>query len=309
MLPDFKKFVHCKEWQSAPRLSAAGRFYKNRLLKKWKRRMKISVIIPLYHGKKYLPDIMKMLLQNQTEGNDAFAIEVILVNDLPDEKISYEEIEHRNELRVILLTNQENKGIHFARVRGLAHASGEYVHFLDQDDKIAGNFYKSQIKHMRTKDDVIVANGIAEYESYRKLLYRYRFMQWTVKSAWFYTRFDCRIISPGQCLIQKSSIPDIWKKKILKHNGADDYFLWLAMLSQGKKFGINRELLYTHKYTSANASSDRETMRMSVDETLSVIAPMLGTRKVKMIQDRIRENNADKASRTLVSLVESINKT
>ncbi len=271
--------------------------------------MKISVIIPLYHGKKYLPDIMKMLLQNLRAGNGRFEMELILINDLPNEQIRYDDIAHCSELPVTLLTNPENKGIHFSRVRGLAHASGEYVHFFDQDDRIANNFYSSQLNHMRKRDDVLVANGIAEYASYKKLLYRYRFMQWTVKSAWFYTRFDCRIISPGQCLIKKSSIPDIWKENILVHNGADDYFLWLTMLCQGKKFGINRESLYTHQYTSANTSQDKESMHKSVEETLSVIAPLLGKRKVKMVRERIRENNANKVSQTLVSLVEGINKT
>lgn len=271
--------------------------------------MKISVIIPLYRGKKYLPDIMKMLLQNLQEGKGSFEMELILVNDLPNEKIGYDDIGLQKRFPVILLTNQENRGIHYARVRGLSHASGEYVHFLDQDDRIENNFYISQLKRMQKENDVIVANGIAEYASYKKLLYRYRFMQWTVRFVWFYTTFDCRIISPGQCLIKKSSIPDIWKENVLRHNGADDYFLWLVMLCQGKQFGINREVLYTHKYTSANASSDRETMRKSVEETLSVIAPLLGRRKVKRVQERIWRSKAKKVSRTLVTLVESINKT
>lgn len=271
--------------------------------------MKISVVIPLYGGKKYLPKITNMLLQNLKEGNGDFEIELILINDFPEEQISYDDVGHTIGIHVLLLTNQENKGIHYSRIRGLSRASGEYIHFFDQDDKIADDFYKSQIQRIRKKDDVIVANGIAEYESYSKLLYRYRFMQWTVKSVWFYTIFDCRIISPGQCLIKRSSIPNLWMENILKQNGADDYFLWLVMLSQGKKFGINRKLLYTHKYTSANASQDKETMRRSVEETLSLIESTLGNRKVKMIRKRIRENNTKTISRTLVSLVESINRT
>lgn len=271
--------------------------------------MKISVIVPLYGGKKYLPQIMNMLLQNREEGHGGFEIELILVNDLPDETISYDDIGQDHAIRVILLSNRKNRGIHYSRVRGLSHASGEYIHFLDQDDKIAGNFYQSQIQRMKKRDDVVVANGIAEYESYSKLLYRYRFMQWTVKYAWFYIRFDSRIISPGQCLIRKSSIPEIWKTNILRRNGADDYFLWLVMLSLGKHFGLNRKVLYTHKYTSANASADRESMRMSVEEMLSVIEPVLGHNKVQTVLERIRGNNTGKISKTLVTFVESLNRT
>lgn len=279
------------------------------MLREKKTQKKISVIIPLYGGKKYLPDIITMLLQNLEEGNGSFEIELILINDYPAEKISYDDVGHTDALDVILLTNRENKGIHYSRVRGLSHASGEYVHFLDQDDTIAGSFFQSQMQSLRKRDDVVVANGIAEYESYTKLLYRYRFMQWTVKSAWFYIKFDSRIISPGQCLIKKSSIPEIWKNNILKQNGADDYFLWLVMLSQRKKFTINRKVLYTHKYTSANASSDGETMRRSVEEMLSVIGPVLGSRKVQTVLGRTRGSNAKKISKVLVTFVENMNKT
>lgn len=269
---------------------------------------KISVIVPLYKGKKYLSNIMNMLLENQEEENGRFVIELILINDFPEEKISYDDVAHVNKIHVVLLTNQENRGIHYSRVRGLSHASGEYIHFLDQDDSISDHYFRSQIQHLGVRDDVIVANGTAEYESYSKLLYRYRFMQWTVKSAWFYIKFDCRIISPGQCLIRKDSIPNIWKTHILRQNGADDYFLWLVMLSQGKKFGINREALYTHKYTSANASSDTETMRRSVEEMLSAAAPVLGHSKVNAVQKRIQRNHVGKMSEMLVTFVENINR-
>lgn len=274
-----------------------------------KAQKKISVITPLYRGKKYLPDIINMLLQNLEEGHGGFEIELILINDFPDEALSYDDIGQVHEIRVILLSNRENEGIHYSRVRGLSHASGEYIHFLDQDDRITGSFYSSQIQHMRKRDDVIVANGIAEYESYNKLLYRYRFMQWTVKSAWFYIKFDSRIISPGQCLIRKSSIPEIWRKNILKHNGADDYYLWLVMLSLGKKFGINRKVLYTHKYTAANVSSDSESMRMSVVEVLSVIEPVLGHNKVQTVLERMRGDDTKNLSKMLVTFVENINRT
>lgn len=278
------------------------------MLQKKKLPKKISVIIPLYNGKKYLPNIMTMLAQNLEEGDGSFRIELILINDSPNEEINCDDICHSNEIPVTLLTNQENKGIHYSRVRGLSHASGEYIYFFDQDDRITNNFFSSQVQRLRERDDVIVANGIAEYESYSKLLYRYRIMQWTVKSIWFYIKFDCRIISPGQCLIKRNSIPEIWKNNILKQNGADDYFLWLVMLSRGRKFGINRELLYTHRYTAANASSDKDSMRKSVEEMLSVIRPVLGNSRVKTVQQRIQGNNTKKLSQMLVTLVESINR-
>lgn len=42
----------------------------------------------------------------------------------------------------IKLIRQRNKGISFARNRGLFSAKGEYVHFVDSDDYIVDNSYK-----------------------------------------------------------------------------------------------------------------------------------------------------------------------
>lgn len=237
-----------------------------------------------------------------------FDIELIFVNDSPDEVIGADELKSCPAITPLLIINEKNKGIHYSRVEGLKRARGKYILFLDQDDRIADNYFESQLKRIG-RNDVIAANGAAQYSDYEKVLYRYWIMQWTIKHIWFYVKFDNRIISPGQCLVRRSSIPAIWTENILECNGADDYFLWLAMLSQRKKFGINREVVYTHKYTSVNASSDKETMQKSVEETLSIIAPILGNGKVKMVRRRIRGNYVGKISKTLVKIVENMNKT
>jgi glycosyltransferase involved in cell wall biosynthesis len=65
------------------------------------------------------------------------SLEIILVNDGSDdgtEKIAEEYVKRDNR---IVLYNQENKGIPFARNKGLELATGEYFLFIDADDYIA----------------------------------------------------------------------------------------------------------------------------------------------------------------------------
>lgn len=244
-----------------------------------------------------------MLQQNIKESKNDFNIELILINDSPDEVISDEDILHAEDFKIILLLNAKNRGIHYSRVRGLGHATGEYIMFLDQDDKIENTYFSSQLKHLQNAD-VVVANGIAQYPDYEKLLYRYWIMQWTVRHIWFYAKFDCRIISPGQCLIKKESIPSAWKENILENNGADDYFLWLAMLSDKKRFVINRECVYQHVYTSNNASLDCSQMRLSVLEMIKKTDNHIDSSMVSIIKKRIDH----KRKSFLVRVVENINK-
>ena len=79
------------------------------------------------------------------------------------------------------------------------------------------------------------------------------------------------IISPGQVLLRKSAIPSIWSEIILKHNGADDWFLWLCMLSEKCSFSLNPEILYEHVVHGENASDNILSMMQSKQEVVSVI--------------------------------------
>lgn len=233
-------------------------------------------------------------------------VELLLVNDSPEESVSLDDINEIYKYKILILCNKQNRGIHYSRVHGLKEATGEFVTFLDQDDVIADTFLFSQLSHIKKNEDVVVANGLAEYASYNKVLYRYALMQWTVKYIWFYAKFDCRIISPGQCLIRKNSIPEIWTKKIMTKNGADDYFLWLLMLSQGKRFGINRESLYTHVYTSVNASHNKAEMKASVMEVLELSKGQIDDRYYRMIEKRINKSDDEKSY--IVRLIEWMNR-
>lgn len=268
--------------------------------------MTVSVIVPLYHGKKYIEDIIKMMEINISTTQLKYKLELIFVNDLPEEDIDLKDYKFSENLNIVLIYNQHNQGIHYSRVEGLRRASGKYVMFFDQDDRISDHYFESQLKNI-WDHDVIVSNGIAQYADYEKLLYRYWFMQWTVKHIWFYARFDCRIISPGQCLIKKDSIPEIWKEKILVNNGADDYFLWLLMLSQKCKFGINRDKIYTHIYTANNASLDIEKMRMSVEEVLQKGNGYIADKVVRIIDARITNKKSKWYEKLLVKFIEKLN--
>ena len=270
--------------------------------------MKISVIVPLYKGKCYIKDVTAMIGQNLAKLTSEYEVELIFVNDFPEEVISEEDV--ANDLcPTKLIVNEVNRGIHFSRVAGLKEACGEYIMFFDQDDSISENYLASQLETVKKNRgaSVIVANGIAQAPDWDKRLYRYYPMQWTVKHMWFYTRFDCRIISPGQCLIKKEDIPQIWYEEIMTENGADDYFLWLYMLSQGKRFAINRDVLYTHVFTANNTSLDNDKMHASVRQILDIDEKhhFLPEKHRAYIEARIRPYAKKKP---LVTMMERINR-
>ncbi|QFJ53903.1 glycosyltransferase family 2 protein [Pseudobutyrivibrio xylanivorans] len=233
--------------------------------------MKITVITPFFEGDKYMDNLIDCMLENEASlkkvGHD---LELILVNDSPWKTLEAPASED-NFIRVI--TNPENKGIHYSRVAGLAEATGDYVMFLDQDDSIADDALVKLLRLItKSGAEVEVANASLEQADGSKLLwYRNSYHKTLIGDLNTYLRIGIQIISPGQCLIKKDAIPEFWESNIMSKNGADDYFLWLLMLAKGLKFHYHDEVLYTHRYTATNLSADTTVTDESVYDFIDLL--------------------------------------
>lgn len=96
----------------------------------------VSVIVPAYNAEKTIERCLSSLL-NQTLAD----IEIIVVNDGSQDHT--EGIINKLNSDRIRLINQENCGQGIARNTGIKHANGDYIGFVDADDMIDVNMYKS----------------------------------------------------------------------------------------------------------------------------------------------------------------------
>lgn len=219
---------------------------------------KISVIVPYYKGNKYL-DTLKMSLDAACS-NYPDEVEVVLVNDSPNDQVIYKNIKS-DKYDLVLVNHSQNQGIHQARVTGLDKSSGEYILFLDQDDKINEKFF-SEMAPVLDEDYSVAftfANGVFEDENGNSKLILNSFGKvYGVKNYKTLLNVGNLLASPGQCLIRKSCIPVQWTENIMKTNCADDYFLWLLMAKGHNARYVNR-VLYEHITTGENTSGNRIT--------------------------------------------------
>lgn len=101
----------------------------------------ITVIIPIYNVETYIEDCLKSVA-SQTCLKQGVKVECILVDDCgTDNSISIAEaiidrINENEDLTFKLLHHEHNRGLSAARNTGMEVAQGEYVYFLDSDDKI-----------------------------------------------------------------------------------------------------------------------------------------------------------------------------
>jgi glycosyltransferase involved in cell wall biosynthesis len=99
---------------------------------------KVSVIVPIYNVEKYLKRCMDSLL-NQTLRD----IEIIMVDDGSLDncpQLCDEYAEQDDRIKVI---HKINRGLGFARNSGIEAAAGEFIAFVDSDDFVDINMYKT----------------------------------------------------------------------------------------------------------------------------------------------------------------------
>lgn len=118
--------------------------------------IKVSVIIPVYNSEKHLQKcIESLLIQTLNE------CEFIFIND--GSKDNSKEIieEYKKKDARIQLINQENKGVSAARNAGLQLAKGEFIGFIDADDYISNDYYKTLVEAATNYNVVIVASNFS----------------------------------------------------------------------------------------------------------------------------------------------------
>lgn len=241
----------------------------------------ISVIVPIYHGGKYIRGLIAQIEENAVKIPD-YGVELLFINDDPSEKITG--IFLSNIIEIKIINTNTNRGIHGARVRGLSFCKGEFVLFLDQDDSIYNDFLANQLALIGNADAVVcnvLHDGHMYYDVNRPLekVIEYETMLFE----------QCMIISPGQVLIRAAAIPDIWKDNIMHITGADDWLLWICMLCTGKTFAINKEVLFEHRIHYSNTSIDSVRMADSEAEVVRILEQigLLGKEDLLKIRNAI----------------------
>ena len=116
--------------------------------------------MPVYNVEKYLSIAIESIL-NQSYKN----IELICVNDCStDNSLNILKNFQKDDSRIIIINNQENKGSGYSRDIGLNNATGKYVLFLDADDFYEYNaveiLYNELVKH----NVLVVFSNMYEYK-------------------------------------------------------------------------------------------------------------------------------------------------
>lgn len=114
----------------------------------------VSVVVPVYNVEKFLPQCVDSLLA-QTHPN----LEIILVDDGSTDgsgNVCNSYAACNGNIRVI---HQKNAGLSAARNTGIAAAKGAYIGFVDSDDFVAPQMYRSLLEAAMTHQMSVAVCG------------------------------------------------------------------------------------------------------------------------------------------------------
>ena len=98
---------------------------------------KLSIIIPAYNAEKYINECIDSILRNSQ--NSLNQTEIIIINDGSTDH-TLEKLEKYKEYKNIHIYTTKNQGVSAARNYGIKLAKGNWITFIDADDKVTEGF-------------------------------------------------------------------------------------------------------------------------------------------------------------------------
>ncbi len=208
--------------------------------------LKVSIITPVYNCEGFIAETIQSVL-DQTHEN----FELLLIDDCSTDD-TIEIVKSFNDPRIVLIQNKENKGAAFSRNSGIAHASGDYIAFLDADDlweetklekclnfMLANNYdfiytNYSVIKDDGGKTDIIISGP-------KRITHR------------MFRRSN--YVGCSTVVYKKSIYPDLHIPESIKKR--NDYALWL-LLSKNTDCYLLDECLTKYRKNSLSISSGKK---------------------------------------------------
>lgn len=129
---------------------------------------KISVIVPLYNTEKYISQCLNSIVRQTYE-----YLEIIVVDDASTDgsgKIADEYAERDGRIKII--HKEKNEGLYHARITGVTAATGEYIGFVDSDDTVSVDYFRSLLFAAEDAEaDITLGKTVEEDERGRRYIH------------------------------------------------------------------------------------------------------------------------------------------
>ena len=121
----------------------------------------VSVIVPAYNYAQFLPDALESVLAQTFAGWECVIVDDGSTDETPQVARRYVDRDDR-----FVYVRQENAGLAGARNRGLSSCSGQFIQFLDADDRLLPDKLQRHVAYLREHPETdIVYSEVAFFTS------------------------------------------------------------------------------------------------------------------------------------------------
>lgn len=258
----------------------------------------ISIIIPVYNKRKYLSTMLDSVLQQSFSDFELITVDDGSTDDSGEILDSYALEDQRIKVHHI-----ENGGVSHARNVGIDSAQGEYITFIDSDDKIADDYLENLYRCITENDVDLVVSGLVKTDKSGNIL-KYVYAPYKGKKSikeiteeFAVTQSDTGIY--GTCvakIFQRELIKNIRFDESLKL--AEDFDFYLRIYSVIETIYFDDQCLYYYLQSAENSTmlvSDQQidylsqlTIQLRFKEFLDNCSAYIGKNKL-IIENKIAE--------------------
>lgn len=220
---------------------------------------KISIIIPIYNGEKYLKRCILSIEKNHFPLSE---LEIICINDGSKDNSVDILLELNHKFKNIKIINQKNQGIAATRNKGVKTARGKYLIFIDQDDYVEENYLQTYYQQINNGTYEMVIGAYARIDSQNKIIYK---------------------MSPGKGILGRLTIVSPWARIYLRSFivdnkieflsnpiGEDVYFNLLA-IQRGAKIKLIPYCGYVWFYNEKSFSNAHQKNSSHVNDAIRLL--------------------------------------
>lgn len=133
---------------------------------------KVTVILPVYNGEKYLSRAITSVLE-QSIGQEEIKLYIINDGSIDESDVIIKKFCQLYPKQIIYVS-QENQGVSFSRNLGITNCQTKWLTFIDQDDFFEKDFLDTLIKQAEKNDADVLISGYQRVGIDNEILYQTR---------------------------------------------------------------------------------------------------------------------------------------
>ena len=251
--------------------------------------MKISVITPYYKGLKTIFKTIESVFIAAKKIKELNVEYIVIIDSMDDKNIAQEKIYNRFGDKVKIIINEMNIGVAKSRNKALKIASFDYILFLDQDDTVEKNYFKSMEVGFDKGADIIVGNAYVINSKNNKKVKMY-----TIEPDLSFNSFlkGNKILSPGQVMFSKKikNLDNMYIGCSEKYKGADDWAAYLNIFTSYndiKVYYVSKPV-FNYVLHENNYSKNWKELNLSAVETAKFFVENVNPKQKKILNKQIK---------------------